>query len=131
MKKNVKSSSIISVFIETLYVTPIAIFIIIFFEKNSLGALNIFSKLELILIPLTGVLTAIPQLLFAKGIKLAPLSLSGILMYINPFMQFLLGILIYKEQFSKIDSLTFIFIWIALIIYIKSCLLYTSPSPRD
>lgn len=64
-----------------------------------------------------GAATAIPLLYFAKGAQKIPLSLLGFLQYIAPTLTLLLGVFVYNEHFSKIQFLSFIFIWSALTIY--------------
>jgi chloramphenicol-sensitive protein RarD len=70
-----------------------------------------------ILLALTGVATALPLLWFAYGARRATLTTVGILQYIAPTMQFLLGVLVYGESFAKTRMIGFSVIWIALLIY--------------
>jgi len=71
----------------------------------------------LVLIGLAGVVTATPLLLFSAAVRMIPLSTIGLLQYIAPTIQFLLGVYVYKEAFSTADLIGFCLIWIALIIY--------------
>jgi chloramphenicol-sensitive protein RarD len=64
-----------------------------------------------------GVITTIPLLLFASATKRIPLSFVGILKYIAPTIQFLIGVLFYKEQFSVEQFIGYSLVWIALIIF--------------
>lgn len=64
-----------------------------------------------------GVVTATPLLLFAAGAKQIPLTLVGILQYIAPTTQFIIGIFIFKEPFNEHKLVGFILIWLALIIF--------------
>lgn len=120
LKKNIKLNSEISNFMETLVVTPIALFIIIYFEIQRIGSIGTLSSWQFILLPVSGIVTSIPLLLFAAGIKKIFMSLSGILMYINPTLQFLVGILLYNERLTTVNVITFIFVWIALLLFIIS-----------
>lgn len=63
-----------------------------------------------------GLMTTIPLLLFTSAVQHMPLSLMGILQYINPTLQFLLGVLVYKESFTQSRIIGFCIIWLALII---------------
>jgi chloramphenicol-sensitive protein RarD len=65
----------------------------------------------------SGLLTAIPLLLFASASQRIPLWQLGILQYIAPMLQFLLGTLIYKEPFTHAQLGGFALIWTALIIF--------------
>jgi len=70
-----------------------------------------------ILLALTGIATALPLLWFAYGTRRATLTTVGILQYIAPTLQFLLGVLVYGESFAKTRMIGFCVIWIALLIY--------------
>ena len=71
----------------------------------------------LVLIGLAGIVTATPLLLFSAAVRMIPLSTIGLLQYIAPTIQFLLGVYVYKEAFSAANLIGFSLIWIALIIY--------------
>ena len=64
-----------------------------------------------------GVVTTIPLLLFASAAKQIPLSMIGILQYLAPTIQFLLGILVYKEPFDQSRLIGFGIVWLALIAF--------------
>jgi chloramphenicol-sensitive protein RarD len=64
-----------------------------------------------------GAVTSIPLLLFAAGARRIPLSMVGILQYIAPTLQFLLGVFVYKEPFTAARLAGFGLVWIALIIF--------------
>jgi chloramphenicol-sensitive protein RarD len=81
---------------------------------NHLGTVS--TRID-IFIMLTGPVSALPLLLFAYGARRIPLSLIGILQYIGPTLQFLSGILIYDEPFTRVQVVGFGLIWSALAIY--------------
>jgi chloramphenicol-sensitive protein RarD len=70
-----------------------------------------------LLLALSGVVTAIPLLLFAGGTRLVKLSTIGILQYINPTIQFFVGVIIFGEYFDLHRLAGFVLIWIALIVF--------------
>lgn len=70
-----------------------------------------------LLLVLTGIFTAFPLLLFAAGARRIPFSLVGILQYIAPTIQFLLGVYLYGEPFSLNKLVGFGLIWLALAVY--------------
>lgn len=76
-----------------------------------------------------GLATIIPLLLFASAVKQIPLSLIGILQYIAPTIQFLLGILVYGEPFSTSQLIGFSIIWVALIIFTTESWLHVRRHP--
>lgn len=117
MKKKVKVDSVSSIFMETLFVAPFALIFIVYSELNGIGCLGNISASKYFLFPLSGAVTAIPLLMFAAGIKKTSMSLSGIFMYVNPTLQLLIGVLIYKEKFNQTTLITFGFVAIALILF--------------
>lgn len=64
-----------------------------------------------------GLVTTIPLLLFASAAQRIPLSMMGILQYISPTLQFLLGLLVYKEPFDQARLFGFGIIWVALLVF--------------
>jgi len=64
-----------------------------------------------------GLVTIVPLLMFSSAARQIPLSLVGILQYITPSMQFLLGVLVYREAFSSHQLLGFGSVWLGLIIF--------------
>ena len=64
-----------------------------------------------------GPTTTLPLLLFAAGVRRIPLSLVGMLQYINPTMQILIGVLLYKEPFTRIQFIGFGLVWSALVLF--------------
>jgi chloramphenicol-sensitive protein RarD len=65
----------------------------------------------------TGIATSVPLLLFAYGARLVTLTTLGILQYIAPSMQFILGVAVYNEPFTLVRIVGFSIIWLALAIY--------------
>ncbi|MDO5726109.1 MAG: EamA family transporter RarD, partial [Tissierellia bacterium] len=120
LKKKIDLPSEISLFIETLSVLPIALIYIVYIKSSGAFASYNLTSLSKILLPISGIITSVPLLLFAYGIKTTSMTTSGLLMYVNPTLQLLIGTLIYKEEFTKVNLITFIFIIFALIIYIPT-----------
>lgn len=77
-----------------------------------------YTSLEMLLLALSGVVTAIPLLLFAEGVKRAPLNLVGFIQYINPTIQLLLAIGVYGEVVSVKEWPAFLLIWLAIGIFV-------------
>lgn len=88
-------------------------------QGDAVGTISIWQWL---LLPTTGIITAVPLMLYAVGIVETDYSLSGILMYINPTLQLLVGVILYDEKVSSAQMLTFLFVWIGLIFYLISTL---------
>lgn len=64
-----------------------------------------------------GIATVTPLLTFAAALKHIPLSVIGILQYIAPTLQFLIGVLVYDEPFTSTQLVGFSIIWVALILF--------------
>ncbi len=65
----------------------------------------------------TGVITTIPLLLFASATRQIPLTLVGVLQYIAPTLQFLIGVFVYHESFDGTQLIGFGMVWAALILF--------------
>lgn len=76
--------------------------------------------LQWLLLPTTGIMTAAPLFVFAKGIRTTSYSLAGILMYVNPTLQLLCGIFLFHEEFTRIYAIMFAFVWVAVVLYLVS-----------
>ena len=68
---------------------------------------------------LAGPMTVIPLFLYVRGVELCGLGPTGMIFYITPTLQFLLGYFYYDEAFSSEKLVSFVFIWIAVFIYLK------------
>ncbi|MDO4303201.1 MAG: EamA family transporter RarD [Bacillota bacterium] len=119
LKREVTADSSVSMLMETGFVLPFAILFIVFMESGGKGAYGVLSGKEWLLLPLAGVVTTIPLLLFAKGIRHISMSLAGILMYVNPTLQLLLGAVVYKEKITVTEIFMFTCVWTALILFCK------------
>lgn len=116
-KKLINVESTVGLTLETMVVAPIAaIYMILLFTHGTNSFLASGIGTDLLLIG-AGAATAVPLLYFAKGAQKIPLSLLGFLQYIAPTLTLLLGVFVYNEHFSKIQLLSFMFIWSALTIY--------------
>ena len=116
IKKGLTVNSDESLFMETLLVSPIAIAFIIISEINGMGAAGVLDGSQWLLLPLAGIVTAIPLLVYSAGVQKIPFYLTGMIMYLNPTIQFFLGVFVYKEPIDMNRIISFIFIWIGIII---------------
>ena len=119
IRKKINVDTDVGLLVESLFILPFALFIFYFLVKNGVNDFNISDPLLLLLILLAGPMTVIPLFLYIKGVKLSGLGPSGMIFFITPTLQFLLGFYFYNEQFSSTKLLSFIFIWIAVIIYLR------------
>lgn len=86
-------------------------------DQAGRGAFVHAGALQTLLMIGAGPVTTLPLVLFAAASRRIPLSWMGMLQYINPTIQFLLGVFLYKEPFSRGQLLGFAFVWAALAVY--------------
>ena len=118
LKKGIKADSETSICMETMAVLPIALVFIAYAQFSGFTTFSSLTTAEALLIIATGPITSIPLMLFAKGIKGPSIVTSGILMYINPTLQLLVGVFIYNEAFTQTNAITFAFVWAAVILFV-------------
>jgi len=99
-----------------LLVVPMLLFLL-FAEVNGQGAFLHSEGVSTLLIVGTGIVTVVPLLMFASAVRLIPLSLIGILQYIAPTLQFLIGVLIFGEAFTSTQFVGFGLVWAAVILF--------------
>jgi len=118
LRKKINVESDIGLLIESLYITPLALIIFYFITLDG----NYYFSFDNLKISfwlfLAGPVTVIPLFLFLKGVNLAGLGTSGMLFFITPTCQFLMGAFYYNEYFDLNKLIGFIIIWIAVAIYL-------------
>lgn len=119
-KKLVQIDSAFSLIIETFFVTPIALGYLFLVFGTGLGITSAHSPIDIGLLLFSGIATAVPLLLFGYAVLHLPLSLAGILQYIAPTIMLFIGVFLYKEAFTLAHFITFLCIWIALILFVSS-----------
>ena len=119
LRKKISVDTDIGLLIESLFILPfalIAFYFVVSYDLNDFSLSNV--PLSLILL-LAGPMTVIPLFLYVRGVELSGLGATGMIFYITPTFQFILGFFYYDEQFSFIKFISFIIIWIAVFIYLK------------
>jgi chloramphenicol-sensitive protein RarD len=117
LKKTAPLGSLYGLTLETGLVFLPALGYLLFAENTGQGAFGHTDIVSLLLMVGAGVVTTIPLLMFASAARRIPLTMIGILQYIAPTLQFLLGVLIYKELFTTAKLVGFSLVWIALIFF--------------
>ncbi len=116
VKKKGLLGSVHGLTLETAILTPLAIVYLLYVERSGEGPLLHGGLRSDLLLLGTGAVTTIPLLFFASAVQRIPLSLLGVLQYIAPTMQFLLGVLLYREPFTPAQFVGFAIVWAALIV---------------
>jgi chloramphenicol-sensitive protein RarD len=116
LRKRAPVDAISGLFVETLITAPIALAWLLWLAAGD--ALK-FGEDPLVsaLLPLAGVLTAVPLMLFAVGAQRLPLATVGFLQYVAPSLNFLLAVFVFREPFDLAQLVGFALIWAALAIY--------------
>ncbi len=119
LRKKVNVDTDVGLLIESLFILPFALFSFYLIFQNNMNDFSLDSIPLMFLLMLAGPMTVIPLFLYVRGVELCGLGPTGMIFYITPTFQFLLGFYYYNEAFSFEKSLSFILIWIAVIIYLK------------
>tara|TARA_Y100000590_G_scaffold375384_1_gene440275 strand:- start:2152 stop:3030 length:879 start_codon:yes stop_codon:yes gene_type:complete len=119
IRKKINVDTDVGLLIESLFILPFVLFAFYIITKNSFNDFDISNPTLMLILMLAGPMTVIPLFLYVKGVKLSGLGPAGMIFYITPTLQFLLGYFLFNEpmQFEKL--LSFILIWIAVFIYLK------------
>ena len=119
VRKKINVDTDIGLLIESLYIFPFALLVFYLIVKSGLNDFDVQNPgLSLFLI-LAGPMTVIPLFLYVRGVELIGLGPTGMIFYITPTFQFILGYFYYGEDFSLVKFVSFIIIWIAVIIYMN------------
>ena len=119
IRKKVKVSSDIGLLIETLLLAPIAIVLFIFLINNNLNIFSINEPLLSFYLFWAGLMTLIPLFWYTKGFKLIGIGPASMIFFLTPTAQFFLGLYYFNEPFALDELVSFIFIWLAVIIYLN------------
>lgn len=115
LKKIVHIDAISSIAIECIVTAPAGIIYVIYLWQQH--HMTFGFNMSSFWLVFSGAVTAIPLILFSAGAKRIPLSLTGFIQYVGPTIMFILSIFVFKEKFDVHQLITFIFIWIGIILY--------------
>ena len=117
MKKIGPLGSLFGLMLETGILAAPSFVCLLYFNDIGEGAFLHTGLVSDALLVGTGLVTAVPLLMFASAARRIPLSVLGILQYIAPTLQFLLGVMVYREPFTQSQFVGFAFVWAGLIIF--------------
>ncbi|MFT4173807.1 MAG: EamA family transporter RarD [Rhodocyclaceae bacterium] len=104
-------------FIETLVALPVAAAFLIWLASDGALVAAQVSPAWWPMLPLAGLITAIPLALFSEGARRLPLSVLGLLQYTSPTLVFLIAVLVFREPFGASQLVSFAFIWLGLAVF--------------
>jgi len=119
VRKKINVDTDVGLLIESLYILPFALLAFYLIASKGYNDFQLSDPSMMLFIYLAGPMTVVPLFLYVRGVELCGLGPSGMIFYITPTFQFLLGYFYYNEPFSITKLVSFIFIWIAVIIYLK------------
>ncbi|MGN0659449.1 MAG: EamA family transporter RarD [Emergencia sp.] len=117
IKKSVSLEPLQSLLYETVFIAPLAVCAMIYFEAGGNGALVQGGGLKFFLLLFAGVATAVPMGLFSYAANRLPLITLGLTEYISPSIALVLGIFLFREPFDIIQFSAFVIIWIGLVFF--------------
>ena len=119
IRKKINIDTDVGLLIESLYILPFALIAFYLITIKNYNDFTLSNPPMMLVIFLAGPMTIIPLFLYVKGVEKCGVGPSGMIFYITPTLQFLLGYFYYDEPFSVTKLVSFILICIAVIIYLK------------
>lgn len=116
LRKRAPVDAVSGLFVETVLVAPLALGWLAWMQIEGRLGFGQDPVIDLML-PLAGVITAVPLMLFAAGARRLPLASVGFLQFIAPSINFLLAVLVFGEAFDTAQLVGFMLIWSALALY--------------
>jgi chloramphenicol-sensitive protein RarD len=117
IRKTVSIDALPGLAVETILLVPFATGYLLWAEAQGTGVLGHSTTTVTVLLLLSGVVTSVPLFLFAYGARRISYSTMGVIQFIGPSLQFVCGLLVFKEPFGSARAFGFALIWIALLIY--------------
>ncbi|MDF0604351.1 EamA family transporter RarD [Neisseriaceae bacterium TC5R-5] len=117
LRKRAPLASLEGLALETFLMAPLALAALLWFEWQGQAAFGHGSGWQTMLLMGAGVVTAVPLLLFAAGARRLRMATVGLLQYIGPSIQLLLGVWLFQESFGSARAIGFALIWLALLLY--------------
>jgi chloramphenicol-sensitive protein RarD len=130
LRKQSGTAAIPGLFLETLFLLPLALVYLVLLANR--GALTFGpSHLSLsVILTTTGIVTAVPLIWFGYAARHLRLVTIGFLQYLSPSISFILGLFVYHETFTRQHLITFLLIWIALVLVSAEAVLRWRTSKR-
>jgi chloramphenicol-sensitive protein RarD len=117
IRKTVAVDALPGLAVETVLLAPLAVGYLVWCHLGGIGSLGHTGALADGLLLVSGVVTAVPLVLFSFGARRIPYSTMGIVQFIGPSLQLVCGLVVFHEPFPSTRALGFVLIWIGLAIY--------------
>ena len=119
IRKKINVETDLGLLIESLYILPFITVAFYFIAQNNLNDFSISNPTLMVVLMLAGPMTVIPLFLYVRGVEYCGLGPAGMIFYITPTFQFILGYFLYNEPLNIFKFASFFLIWIAVFIYLK------------
>jgi chloramphenicol-sensitive protein RarD len=129
LRKTVNADPMTGTFLESLFVSPVILAFLITVAAQGRGAFITDGVATSLVLAGAGVVSAVPLLLFAGGARRIPLFMVGFLQYLAPTGHLLIGVLLYKEAFTRQHAVSFGLIWLGIIVFSVTTTLRRSRRP--
>ena len=128
VRKKAGIDPVVGLLIETLLVAPAAATLIILRAAAHTGFLGADARTTALLLT-AGLVTALPLIWFAHGVRSLRLSTMGLIQYVSPTLQFLCAVVVFHELFTRAHAIAFSCIWLGLVLY--SVQAFFAPTPVE
>ena len=118
IRKTVLIESVNGLFIETSLLFPFAAGYLFYLAVKDAGAFGVIDWQTTTLLFFAGLVTSLPLVWFTSAARRLQFTTIGIAQYLSPSLQFILAVLFYREPFSSVYLVTFVFIWVGLAIFV-------------
>ncbi len=119
LRKKISVSTDIGLFIESLFILPFILIVFYFITQNGVNDFSLSNPILMLILMMAGPMTVIPLFFYVRGVELCGLGPTGMIFYITPTLQFILGYFLFNEPFNFNQLVSFILIWIAVFIYLR------------
>jgi len=119
IRKKINVDTDVGLLIESLFILPFVLIGFYIITINNFNDFDTSNPTLMFILILAGPMTVIPLFLYVKGVELSGLGPSGMIFYITPTLQFLLGYFMFNEPLNFEKLVSFILIWIAVFLYLK------------
>ena len=116
-KKKAGAGAIESLTFETVVLTPLALAYLVWLGMVGQDSLSSEGPSHLALLATTGLVTAVPLICFGAAAIRVSMTTIGLLQYLAPTIQFVLGLVVFDEAMNPVKWVGFVLVWVALAIF--------------
>ena len=129
IRKMIPIDAVAGLAAETLILMPLGLAYLLWCEHAGIGAFGHVDSAHMALLVCSGIVTGVSLALFAFGARQLPYSTLGLIQYLAPTLQLLLGVFLYSEPFAHARVVGFSFIWAGLVLFAGDRVWQSSKAP--